>query len=94
MFFLPINIRLHNQGQGAPLVDRCTTVRVFTRDDDGQKIHAHYDGVSICPFFFLGVWKAVAITRLRSVVHPDCGGEGYFETENDGPVPCRGHKFH
>lgn len=61
--FAPINIRLHYQGDGAPLFDACTTVRKFERDDGSGSIHVVYRGWSICPLWFLNKTGAIAITR-------------------------------
>ena len=61
--FSPINVRLHSQGQGAPLIDQCTTVRKFDRDDGTGSIHVTYRGWSICPLWFLNRTGAIAVTR-------------------------------
>lgn len=61
--FAPINVRLHDQGAGAPMFDPCTTVRKFDRDDGAGSIHVIYRGWSICPLWFLNRTGAIAITR-------------------------------
>ena len=61
--FMPINIRLHDQGIGAPMFDPCTTVRKFNRDDGAGSVHVIYRGWSICPLWFLNKTGAIAITR-------------------------------
>lgn len=65
--FMPINIRLMEQGVGAPFADQCTTVRKFTHDDGGGETHVIYRGWSICPLWFLERWGSVAFTVKKGV---------------------------
>ena len=63
----PFNIHMHNQGEGAPIFDRCTTIRVFDTQSmmPGTEARVMYDGWSFCPFGRWGVLKAFAVTWIR-----------------------------
>lgn len=62
----PLNIRIHEQSQGAPTFDPCTTVRVG-EDEHGNAVRVSYTGWSFCPFGRIGIHTALAITRKRCV---------------------------
>lgn len=70
MMFSPINIRFFRQGDGAPIIDGCTTVRKFTHDDGGGETRVLYSGIAICPLGSIGSYRSIAITfRKRVHVH-------------------------
>ena len=83
--FTPIHVRLHIQGQGAPLLDPCTTVRKFDRDDGTGSIHVTYRGWSICPLWFLNRLGAIAITR-RVQTHFYMNELETWSDENTGQI--------
>lgn len=86
--FSPISIRVMNQGVGAPFIDPCTTVRKFTHDDGSGETHVIYKGWSICPLWFVGRWRAVAVT-FKKRIHVFMS-DAAFEAEQSTPSTMEG----
>lgn len=63
----PFNIRIHEQGEGAPIFDPCTTVRAG-EDEHGDWVRVIYTGWSFCPLGRFGIHTALAVTRKSRVV--------------------------